>query len=370
MDTAMLAPPCAALRFNVCDDGATLAIHWANDGTVSKFCSAWLAEHLFEQLPPIGSWTPGSVDDCSIVSAAVPAEGAAVTTDQSLRRLKWATVTGSDHGLLQWLEALSADGMCLITDAPVEAGCVVDLASSISHPQPTIYGTSTFDVVSVPEPINIAYSPLGLPLHQDLVYYESPPGLQLLHCIDFADTVRGGESTLLDGAALLADFRVEYPHHFQTLCTIPTLFQKVHYDREEPVHMTYHRPILSVNAWGHITQFTWAPPFEGPLPNYGPKITRAYYAAYSALAEAIDSSPSTIEFRLRPGDIVSFNNRRVLHGRRAFESMDGLTPRRHLQGTYVNIDDFKNKHQVLERTLYEKAARLRPRSHVWNQDGM
>ena len=40
-----------------------------------------------------------------------------------------------------------------------------------------------FDVVSTPNPINIAYSSVGLSYHIDLAYYESPPGLQLLHCL-------------------------------------------------------------------------------------------------------------------------------------------------------------------------------------------
>ena len=40
-----------------------------------------------------------------------------------------------------------------------------------------------FDVVATEDPVNIAYSPVQLHFHMDLVYYESPPGLQLLHCI-------------------------------------------------------------------------------------------------------------------------------------------------------------------------------------------
>jgi gamma-butyrobetaine dioxygenase len=42
----------------------------------------------------------------------------------------------------------------------------------------------------VPDPINVAYSTLGLVMHQDLVYYESPPGLQLLHCMRFDDEIK------------------------------------------------------------------------------------------------------------------------------------------------------------------------------------
>ena len=48
-------------------------------------------------------------------------------------------------------------------------------------------------------PINVAYSNVGLDLHCDLAYYESPPGLQLLHCLQFDDAIVGGETQLVDG---------------------------------------------------------------------------------------------------------------------------------------------------------------------------
>ena len=42
-----------------------------------------------------------------------------------------------------------------------------------------------FDVIAVPEDklTNIADSEIGLELHMDLMYYQSPPGIQLLHCL-------------------------------------------------------------------------------------------------------------------------------------------------------------------------------------------
>ena len=43
--------------------------------------------------------------------------------------------------------------------------------------------SQTFDVLVTPDPINVAYSSVQLDLHMDLVYFESPPGLQLLHCL-------------------------------------------------------------------------------------------------------------------------------------------------------------------------------------------
>ena len=41
----------------------------------------------------------------------------------------------------------------------------------------------TFDVVISNEPTNIAYTSSELLLHMDQGYYESTPGIQLLHCI-------------------------------------------------------------------------------------------------------------------------------------------------------------------------------------------
>ena len=49
----------------------------------------------------------------------------------------------------------------------------------------------TFDVISTPKPINVAYSTVGLDFHMDLIYYESPPGLQFLHCLRYDERMHG-----------------------------------------------------------------------------------------------------------------------------------------------------------------------------------
>ncbi len=86
----------------------------------------------------------------------------------------------------------------------------------------------------------------------DLVYYESPPGLQMLACRKFERDVEGGESTLLDSVAVLEKFRKDYPVHFETLCRIPLRFQKIHIHRAEPVCFIYHRPLISVGPSGQV----------------------------------------------------------------------------------------------------------------------
>ena len=288
-----------------------------------------------------------------------------------LPAMTYEAVMRSDYGNWQWLDHIRQNGACRIDDAGSESGVVTALADIISHPLPTLYGT-TFEVRSEENPINIAYTNLGLPLHQDLVYFESPPGLQFLHCLDISADIIGGEHILIDGFRLAELFREEHPTDFATLCRIPARFQKIHARRERGARMTYHRPHISINANDELTQFTWAPAFEGPLPiTDGPDV-EAYYRAYAKMNELIEreSENNLLVIKLVPGTVVTFNNRRMLHGRTSFSYPGSASQVRHLQGCYVNIDEFVNMHNVLadqhaERTPLGGAVR---HAGVGNQD--
>ena len=199
----------------------------------------------------------------------------------------------------------------------------------------------------MPNPINIAYSPVMLDQHIDLVYYESPPGLQLLHCRRFDDDVVGGASTFIDGFAVAEEFRRLHPEHFKTFCEVPATFQKIHYRRASPAHIQVQRPHIVVDPLSsEITAVFWAPPFEGPLQAPPASVPRYYaaYEAFSALIHDMQKGYALIEYRMQPGDVSVFNNRRMLHGRRHFYAKDGAKDaQRVLQGCYVNVDDFKSR---------------------------
>jgi len=213
----------------------------------------------------------------------------------------------------------------------------------------TIYGTS-FVVTPVSNAINVAYTTSKLSLHQDLPYYESPPGLQILHCLRNDTSVIGGESTFLDGFHLADRFLKRYPSYFRILSNTSTCFQKLHYEREIPVHMLYHRPIIQVtHPLGQrkpptIVALYWSPPFENPSLALCERSRRSEFMdARNAFADFIDEAKDTtdlLEMRYQPGDIVIFNNRRMLHGRNEFV-IKGKAMRT-LAGCYVNVDDWKS----------------------------
>jgi gamma-butyrobetaine dioxygenase len=55
-----------------------------------------------------------------------------------------------------------------------------------------------------------------------------------------------------------------------------------------------------------------------------------------------------IRFLLNAGDLVMFDNVRLLHGRTSFNPDEGL---RHLQGCYIDIDGPRSIYRVLRSRL-------------------
>ena len=353
--------------------GGKLQVHWRqpqgnseSPPSSSSFCASWLRAHGSDtapQRPTAAAPGPSPPSDAVRETLAVP-------------RLRFEDLlSGGEAVRWEWLSAIakagatilegvprmvgtappSGDTMAAATAAGSEGGpcdsSLVDgvrfVAELIGPMQPNIYG-HIFDVISQGESaINLAYTSEAIGPHMDLCYYESPPGLQLLHCLRFDSDVVGGESLLLDAFAAAESLRASHPAAFETLCSVPATFLKDHSQRAHPVLLSYQRPHLAVDPrTRRLTGVFWSPPFEGPLRGLDPQTVGAYYDAYRQLHAAIDAAPRA-ELRLREGDMLVFNNRRMLHGRAAFSG--GADGARHLRGGYVNIDEFANAYNLLRR---------------------
>ena len=69
------------------------------------------------------------------------------------------------------------------------------------------------------------------------------------------------------------------------------------------------------------------------------------YAALKIFYEYTRDSRFTIRYRLNPGDLIVFDNRRILHGR------DEIIPdgERRLRGCYMDQDEVYSRYRVLDR---------------------
>ena len=281
----------------------------------------------------------------------------------TLPQVKYEDVMSSDETLLQWVKYLNEVGICLVKGLPSSEDSLKKVVERLWPIQSTIYG-DIFDVIALPleESINIAYSNIELNLHMDLPYYMSPPGLQFLHCYKLDSCVTGGENQFLDIFQVVEEFRDLYPNDFKTLTRVPATFKKIHFNREVPVSMTLHKPHICVNNSGDVTEVRWSPHFEGPL-RVAPEDVEPYYKAYNRLATMMDNSEHNITYRMKEGEMVSFNNCRIiLHGRSGFELNGGT---RHLRGCYVNIDEFKSRFEVLSKLYGDGSVSKRVGNNDW-----
>ena len=147
------------------------------------------------------------------------------------------------EGQLRWLQMIAEVGIALVQGVPTDAAMLSQVVELVAPIMRTIYG-ETWDVVTSLTPINAAYSDAELDFHMDLSHYESPPGLQFLHCLRFDDCVTGGETMFVDVWHVAETLRATCPNYFDTLTRVPATFQKMHFDRQHPVYMRYRLDLL------------------------------------------------------------------------------------------------------------------------------
>lgn len=94
---------------------------------------------------------------------------------------------------------------------------------------------------------------------------------------------------------------------------IPITYQKEHYD----TFRKYRRPLFDVDYDDKLVGVHFSPMFEGTLDasidEIGP-----FYAAYVKWHEMVKDTKYHVEYKTEPGEIITFNNRRILHGRNSF----------------------------------------------------
>ena len=208
----------------------------------------------------------------------------------------------------------------------------------------TNYGT-VFDVRSVPQPENLAYSDLGLGLHTDNPYREPVPGFQALHCLVAAP--EGGENLFADGFAMAEHLRASRPDLFKELTSTLVPFRY----RAKNAELYAERPLIELDAGDRVIAINYNNRSIAPL-NLSAGRLKSFYDAYRAFALELREPRYSMRTKLEDGVLVIFDNRRTLHGRTAYASAKHL---RHLQGCYLTRDSVLSELAVLERTSAERA---------------
>jgi len=318
-----------SVELNICPDTFELGrneliVRWPDRSEPSSYESGWLHDHRPGQARRDPSIIERTLWDRTTLTA-IPRVDASRCA-RSCKVLKDALLTAKRLGLVV-VEGLA--------DSPTAGEEFADL---IGFKRETNFGV-TFEVLSKSEPNNLAYTAMALPLHTDLPNQEAIPGYQFLH--SYRNDASGGESVFADGFRICADLAEERPQEFELLkrVRLPWRFH------DQSCDIRHRRSIISQCANGEFECFVFNAHIAD-LADMETDVVYDFYAAYRNLMIRVRDPKYAIQYSLAPGEMVAFDNTRILHGRTAFDPLSGD---RHFRGYYIEQNELDSRIRVLCR---------------------
>ncbi len=320
------------------DSGNTLEILWQPDSHKSIYDARWLRQHCYSATEREHRQHRPILWDSNIVT--------------NLPQIAYEEVQTGEKSRLQLLEHLKDYGICFVRNVPPQKGELESFAQSFGPLLETNYGR-VFEIVVDPEESqkSVANSQINLIPHTDDAYQYAPPGIIFFHCL-IANNDGSGQSTFVDGFQIAEVLRQEDSEAFDLLCRYEMPFRK--YYRDAPggaatlrIDMQFSSPVFCLDSGGHLKEVRISNLFPAPL-DLPEEIIEPFYAAYRKLMQFYTHPRYCLKQGLQPGDLVMFDNHRVLHGRTAI----GINnQRRHLRYCSVDRDYFYSQWRLLENNL-------------------
>jgi gamma-butyrobetaine dioxygenase len=331
---ATLPSGTAPAKLEVAADG-DLVVEWAPERHVSRYGAAWLRSHSLSGSDRQARRFRPSLWDGSIGSRLPQAGAAAVSTDPQARLALYRHLR--DHGI------------AIVRNLSPALGELEKFATWFGPLVETNFG-QVFEILWTPEQKSIANSTSLLMPHTDEPYRYTPPGIMLFHCID-ASADSGGVSIFVDGFGVAETLKQAHPEMFELLSRVRVPFRR-HYAGEVDVQGA--APLISVDSEGNLQGVRFNDRVMAPL-DLDAGDVEGFYEAFRVLSALYYDEKRWCQVPLRAGDLMLFDNHRVLHGRTAF-SAD--VRRRHLRQCHVDRTEFHSRLRILARKLGDDQADL------------
>jgi gamma-butyrobetaine dioxygenase len=311
----------------LCESGALRVTFDGADATpahASEFDAGWLRRHCYSHAARQERQT-------------YPHLWAAADLPE-LPAFRYDALMHDDLALQAWLQTLLDSGIVVVNDMPAAVGYVQRLAERVGPLRPTSFGT-TFEVESKPDPNNSAYTALGLELHSDIPNVPYPPSVQFLHCI--VNDAAGGGSILVDGFRVAEELRRVDEAGFRLLASEPIEFRF----HDEKADLRHRAAVFSLDRQDRVVEVRFNNWIRSTLDLPAERV-EPYYAALLHYWRLLREPRFERRLRLEAGQAIVFDNRRVLHGREAFDPSSGG---RLLQGCYLDREWVESRLRLLQR---------------------
>ena len=232
----------------------------------------------------------------------------------------------SNEGYKKFLKNLYQYGFSVVQNCKTEMSSVENIVNKIGYVRNSIFG-GLWSFESNEDKADSAYTQEELRPHTDATYSNDAPGLQLLLCCEYK--AKGGDSIMVDGFKIAEIIKKDNKEIFDILSTINVKGSYI----GDGVFLEAERPIFNLNSKKELFQVSFNNYDRAPF-RFEKDLTIKFYEAIRTFDLMANSKEYQWRHILKPGELLIFNNWRVLHGRGSF---DGT---RKISGCYINKEDF------------------------------
>ena len=232
----------------------------------------------------------------------------------------------SNEGYKKFLKNLYQYGFSVVQNCKTEMSSVENIVNKIGYVRNSIFG-GLWSFESNEDKADSAYTQEELRPHTDATYSNDAPGLQLLLCCEYK--AKGGDSIMVDGFKIAEMIKKDNKELFDILSTINIKGSYI----GDGVFLEAERPIFNLNSKKELFQVSFNNYDRAPF-RFEKDLTIKFYEAIRTFDLMANSKEYQWRHILKPGELLIFNNWRVLHGRGSF---DGT---RKISGCYINKEDF------------------------------
>ncbi|XP_004683645.1 PREDICTED: gamma-butyrobetaine dioxygenase [Condylura cristata] len=314
-------------------DSKKVYVTWPNEH-YSEFEASWLKKRCFSQKARENLQKELFLPECQYWGSEL-----------QLPTLDFEDVLRSDEHAYKWLFNLKKVGIVRITGAADKRGEILKLGKRIGFLFLTFYG-HTWQVQDKINANNVAYTTGKLSFHTDYPALHHPPGVQLLHCIK--QTVTGGDTEIVDGFNICRKLKEKNPRAFQILSSTYVDFTDIGVDYCDFSVQSKHK-IIELDDKGQVVRINFNNATRDTVFDVPVERVQPFYAALKEFVDLMNYKEFNFTFKMNPGDVITFDNWRLLHGRRSYEAGTEIT--RHLEGAYADWDVVMSRLRILRQSI-------------------
>ena len=223
-------------------------------------------------------------------------------------------------------------GFLVLKNCKRDSSSVKEIANKIGYVRNSIFG-GLWSFESNEKKADSSYTQEELRPHTDGTYSNDAPGLQLLLCCEYS--AQGGQSILVDGFKIAQKIKNENEEIFDLLSQINVTGNYI----GDGVNLKAERPIFKLGKNKEIIQVSFNN-YDRALFRFSNELTIKFYEAIKKFDLIANDKNFQWRYILKPGDLLIFNNWRILHGRGSFNGI------RKISGCYINKEDFDSSCKI------------------------